>query len=311
MVEEVGHCFCLLPSWRSTRFSITSRWIEWDLRKTLARAYRRTRAVIEKTTSLPSSLKRLSPLKEPARTSIPLSQEVADSVQLALTTEKTSTAAAWPRLFALGLSAFGAALSVAPMQAQVMQVPASALAANHQAATRFLQVALGRGLEAPRGQALEVIREYAKTDFGQEMIGKVLADFDSALQQGWVNAHGDLTEEGEFTGYTPFRIVHSDGSAQASLRRIELPERFGEHFFGSGLPVFPLAIVHHEFGHTQFGQPPRSEDILTDHNGSRLRVEHEMEIVERFENPVRLRYGYEARTSYRNHLGECAGLCDP
>lgn len=263
--------------------------------------------MIEKTSS---SLRLLSPLKQPAR-NVRLSPVGGDSFQLGLATSATSVIAVWPRRFAVGLSALGVALSVAPLQAQVMQLSSPASTANQQATTRFLQVALGRGLEVPRGQALEVVREYAKTDFGQEMIGKVLADFDQAFNQGWVNARGDLTEEGEFAGYTPFRIVHSDGSAQASLRRIELPEHFAEHFFGSGLRVFPLAILHHEFGHTQFGQPPGSEDILTNQHGSRLRVEHEMEIVERFENPVRLRYGYEARTSYRNHLGECAGLCEP
>jgi hypothetical protein len=212
----------------------------------------------------------------------------------------------------LGKLAFGLvglALSAGPVLAQVVQVPAPSNQAQSELSTRFFDLALGRGPQRPRGQALEVLKEYANTDFGQEMLKKVVNDFDVAIEKGWLDAKGDLTEEGEFAGFTPFRILHSDGSAQASLRTIELPERFASHFFGSGLRVFPLAIVHHEFGHTQFGQPPRPEDILTDQNGSRLRVEHEMEIVEKFENPVRLRYGYEARTSYRNHLGECAGSC--
>lgn len=204
----------------------------------------------------------------------------------------------WRAVLALGALALstGAGIATAQVQAQPQEATAQ----------RFLQVALGRGEQAPRGQALEVLQEYVRTDFGQEMIGRVLADFDQALARGWVTPQGELTEEGEFAGYLPFRVVHSPDTAAASLREVRLPERFATHFKGSGQRVFPLAIVHHEFGHTQFGQPAKPHEIVTDQHGSRLHVEHEMEIVEKFENPVRLRYGYEARESYHNHLGERA-----
>jgi len=220
-----------------------------------------------------------------------------DSVTLGRSEEKPFSAKPWA---ALGIGVLGL-LSATPVVAQVVQNPQTTSQSQ-----RFLEVALGRGEQAPRGQALEVIREYVKTDFGKEMIGKVLTDFDQALAKGWVTPQGELTEEGEFAGFNPFRIVHGP-TAQASLREIQLPERFASHFSGSGLEIFPLAILHHEFGHTQFGMPPGPDDIITDQHGSRLRVEHEMEIVRRFENPVRERYGYKPRTSYHNHLGERAG----
>lgn len=205
---------------------------------------------------------------------------------------------------ALGLVGWGAALPAAAAQATVQLKPASPADRDAQ---RFFQVALGRGDQTPRGKALEVLREYVRTDFGKEMIGKVLADFDRAAAQGWVTPAGELTESGEFAGFVPFRIVHDDRTASAGLREVRLPERFGTHFSGSGLRIFPLAIVHHEFGHTQFGRPPRSEDVVTDEYGSRLSVNHELDIVKAFENPVRERYGYAPRTSYENHLGERAG----
>ena len=262
--------------------------------------------MIKSTSPALSRLSKLSPLKASVR-SAP-EPTLPDVVDLQSGSPRTARVAA-PWRLALALATLGTAFSAAPLQAQIVQAPPRLASAQDSSASRFLQLALGRGEERPRGQALEVIHEYARTDFGQEMVARVLADFDHALAQGWLDASGNLTEEGEFAGYTPFRVVHSQATAQAGLRRIELPEKFAEHFFGSGLRVFPLAILHHEFGHTQFGQPPRPQDVVSDSHGSRLRVEHEMEIVERFENPVRVRSGYGARLNYHNHLGECAGLC--
>ncbi len=242
-----------------------------------------------------SPLRRLNPLAQNSRPGSELPLLPEDRFQAA---EASPDGSSWKTALALGalVVSVGAGATTAQVQ---LQTPAQEAKAQ-----RFLQVALGRGEQAPRGQALEVLREYVGTDFGQEMIGRVLADFDQALARGWVTPQGELTEEGEFAGYLPFRVVHSPDTAAASLREVRLPERFATHFKGSGQRVFPLAIVHHEFGHTQFGQPAKPHEIVTDQHGSRLHVEHEMEIVEKFENPVRLRYGYEARESYHNHLGE-------
>ncbi len=193
-----------------------------------------------------------------------------------------------------------------PTQRGTDRIDAATLAAveREQRSQKFLKVALETGEDAPRGQALDVIREYVNTDFGAEMVDKVLDDHDKAEKMGLVDGQGRLTEEGEFAGFTPFKIAHSKGSASASLREIRLPEKFSSHFAGSKQAVLPIAILHHEFGHTQFGQPAGPDDIVTDAHGSRLKVDHEMDIVRRFENPVRQRYGHAPRESYHNHLGE-------
>ncbi|MBT9583870.1 hypothetical protein IV102_11030 [bacterium] len=171
---------------------------------------------------------------------------------------------------------------------------------------KFQAWALGRGEEAPRGQALKVIQEYLGSDFGQEMASKVVADFDRSLAQGHLSADGEVTLEGQLAGYEPFRIVHGERGAQASLNRIWMPQNFPSHFAASGQAILPVAILHHEFGHTKYGTPAGPTDVVTDEHGSRLSVDHELEIVNRYENPVRLRYGYEPRHSYHNHLGEKA-----
>jgi hypothetical protein len=149
------------------------------------------------------------------------------------------------------------------------RIDAATLAAveREQRSQKFLKVALAAGEDAPRGQALEVIREYVNTDFGAEMVDKVLDDHHQAEKLGLVDDQGRLTEEGEFAGFTPFKIAHSNGSASASLREIRLPEKFSSHFAGSKQAVLPIAILHHEFGHTQFGQPAGSDDIVTDAHG--------------------------------------------
>lgn len=179
---------------------------------------------------------------------------------------------------------------------------------QEQQAQLFLKLALGRGDQSPRLQARAVVEEYVRTDFGQEMVGKVLQDYATAQANGYLDQDGELTIEGQFANFTPFRIVRSTGSAQATLRQIELPDQFASHFAHSGQAVHPLAILHHEFGHTQFGTPATAQDIVTDQHGSRLHVDHEMAIVNKYENPVRLRYGFDARQSYTNHLGEKSTL---
>ena len=210
------------------------------------------------------------------------------------------------RIPAVILGVFSASMALtaghAPQTAQVRVQPKSASTVTE----KFQAWGLGRGEEAPRGQALKVIQEYLGSDFGQEMASTVVADFDRALAQGHLSADGEVTLEGQLAGYEPFRIVHGERGAQASLNRIWLPQSFPSHFAGSGQAILPVAILHHEFGHTKYGTPAGSADVVTDEHGSRLSVDHELEIVNRYENPVRLRYGYEPRHSYHNHLGEKA-----
>lgn len=51
--------------------------------------------------------------------------------------------------------------------------------------------------------------------------------------------------------------------------------------------VDPLAVLSHEFGHTRYGDPDSAGTLLG-----------EARTVERYENPVRVRNGYEPRTVY-------------
>jgi len=59
------------------------------------------------------------------------------------------------------------------------------------------------------------------------------------------------------------------------------------HFPSSDELVDPHAILSHEFGHTRYGDPDSSSTLLG-----------EARTVERYENPVRIRNGYEPRALY-------------
>lgn len=59
------------------------------------------------------------------------------------------------------------------------------------------------------------------------------------------------------------------------------------HFPSSDELVDPHAILSHEFGHTRYGDPDSSSTLLG-----------EARTVERYENPVRVRNGYEPRALY-------------
>ncbi|MDP2433734.1 MAG: hypothetical protein Q8O33_17165 [Pseudomonadota bacterium] len=59
------------------------------------------------------------------------------------------------------------------------------------------------------------------------------------------------------------------------------------HFPSSDELVDPHAILSHEFGHTRYGDPDSAGTLLG-----------EARTVERYENPVRVRNGYEPRTLY-------------
>ena len=57
--------------------------------------------------------------------------------------------------------------------------------------------------------------------------------------------------------------------------------------------VDPLAIISHEFGHTRYGDPASAGSLLG-----------EARTVERYENPVRIRNGYEPRTLYFERVNQ-------
>lgn len=57
--------------------------------------------------------------------------------------------------------------------------------------------------------------------------------------------------------------------------------------------VDPHAIISHEFGHTRYGDPTSAGSLIG-----------EARTVERYENPVRVRNGYEPRTVYFQRQGQ-------
>lgn len=101
---------------------------------------------------------------------------------------------------------------------------------------------------------------------------------------------GRLSEKGQFagdagvflfSGYAgPGAMAHAGaiGLGDAGLRC---------QFPSSGELVDPHAVLSHEFGHTRYGDPASSGTLLG-----------EARTVERYENPVRVRNGYEPRVLY-------------
>jgi len=108
---------------------------------------------------------------------------------------------------------------------------------------------------------------------------------------------GRLSEGGQFSQEAPplkFYAYPGEG-AQAEPGLIGLGDAgFRCEFPASSQLVDPHAILSHEFGHTRYGDPASAGTLLG-----------EATTVERYENPVRLRNGFEPRTVY--YLRQPAG----
>ncbi|MDP2834834.1 MAG: hypothetical protein Q8Q28_16355 [Pseudomonadota bacterium] len=101
---------------------------------------------------------------------------------------------------------------------------------------------------------------------------------------------GRLTEAGQFAEDAQvFKFAAYAGpGAMAQPGAIGLGDAGLKcHFPSSSELVDPHAILSHEFGHTRYGDPDSSGSLLG-----------EARTVERYENPVRLRNGYEPRALY-------------
>lgn len=124
-----------------------------------------------------------------------------------------------------------------------------------------------------------LFERYARTDYGAAMILKVLHE----------------------AGDRPFQIKAVHGiSPKAWDDHMFFPPDFpkpGATFRFGGQPVDPLAILHHEFEHTRFGQHAQGEHKLLD---------EELHTVRMVENPVRVLNGFEPRHTYTqvNEAGE-------
>ena len=226
----------------------------------------------------------------------------ADEVELSEAARAKPNLSSWLSHAALGVTAVVAVASLTAPAAQAAEL--SVRDHNFEVVETLVY---DKGDKAPCGDSVDLLKEYAQTDFGAPIVAEIARDAQQAVADGLLTPDGDVTEEGMFEGYQPFRISCGTG-AQGGPNGIVLPAKFAKRFRYSGQEIHPLAIVHHEMGHTKYGMPAQPSDIVTDEHGSRYSVEHELEIVKRFENPVREEYGYKPRTSYTNHLGETATI---
>ena len=94
--------------------------------------------------------------------------------------------------------------------------------------------------------------------------------------------------------YKDFKIKEGTGNAAiAEYNTILLPSTFPyqQMFITSGQRVYDLAIIYHEFAHTSVFRNVSSQ-------GKIIGVHDERMAVMLFENPVRIKHGYEPRYSY-------------
>ena len=101
---------------------------------------------------------------------------------------------------------------------------------------------------------------------------------------------GRLSETGQFAGDAGVFLFsgYAGPGAMAHAGAIGLGDKgLSCRFPSSGELVDPHAILSHEFGHTRYGDPASSGTLLG-----------EARAVERYENPVRARNGYEPRVLY-------------
>lgn len=204
----------------------------------------------------------------------------------------------------LGLGLGATLAAVGPLGAQAVEVTVESPHFE-----MFQRLAFEKGDRAPCGESVDLLKEYANSDFGRPIVDRIIEDAQVAVSHGYLTDDGVLTDEGVFEGYQPFRISCSS-TAEGGFSGIGLPSTFPKTFRYSGEEIHPLAVVHHEMGHTKYGTPAQVSDIVTDEHGSRYHVQHELEIVKKYENPVRESHGYSPRTSYTNHLGETAKLSE-
>ena len=101
---------------------------------------------------------------------------------------------------------------------------------------------------------------------------------------------GRLTDAAQFAGDARVFLFsgYSGPGAMAHAGAIGLGDGgLRCQFPSSGELVDPHAVLSHEFGHTRYGDPASSGTLLG-----------EARTVERYENPVRVRNGYEPRVLY-------------
>jgi hypothetical protein len=193
---------------------------------------------------------------------------------------------------------------------------------EHFALARRINLA-GKGVAHPLGlplapPQLALLERFALSDAGAVWLREVADDTLRLFNRGyleydrnlWARAvrekrppklsellTGRLTEAGQFAGDA--RLFLFSGYAGAGAMAHPGAIGLGDgglrcRFPASDELVDPFAIISHEFGHTRYGDPASAGSLLG-----------EARTVERYENPVRMRDGYEPRAVYfqRTHQG--------
>ncbi len=132
-------------------------------------------------------------------------------------------------------------------------------------------------------KAYQTFKDYARTPYGGMMINKILQDHS---MPGWERFK------------KRFRVKLFDGDrAHGDTDWISLPSGFPLLTeLATGDKVDPLAIIHHEFGHTRYypGHRPGKDVTLQD----------ERDVVIHRENPARMYNKNEPRYAYYNDDGD-------
>ncbi len=190
---------------------------------------------------------------------------------------------------------------------------------------------------APSAIWLSTLYDYAMSDFGAAMFRRVLAEYDDVVRRRLVDQNtGLLTTRGQNPAnnpwstqdprvaqnqpYEPFKLISStygstkngrvgtgytkydfmldsSGFAQLKAQAISFVDTPLNQYPGSGEQIFYMAVVHHEFGHSRYG------DTGVNHTGVQIKPNGdatELFAVDAYENPVRLMYGYAPRYTYYN-----------
>ena len=124
-------------------------------------------------------------------------------------------------------------------------------------------------------KAYETLWVYSRTPYGAMMIQKILFDH-------------------QIKGRVPFKVRrYNDRAAAGSTDYIQFPEGFSlKKKLDSGEIVDPLAIIHHEFGHTRYFSGHKRGVLVT--------PQDERLAVINMENPARMYNKNEPRYAYFN-----------
>ncbi len=125
-------------------------------------------------------------------------------------------------------------------------------------------------------EGFKAFQRFSETDYGSSVIKEMVKNPDRYA--GFVIAQG--VKKGAAGGY----------------RSMTLPRFFPnkkKKFLVSGQKIYDLAIIYHEFAHTKVFLPETKK-------GKKANLQDERKAVMLFENPVRIRKGYEPRATLIN-----------